>query len=72
MGAWVQTMQTSGGIRKVIGSDVGDYNRGMGLDDRNKRQCCTFLRYTAFAGDFGAIEVCDMRHVLWAVLCTVS
>ncbi len=46
MGAWVKTASLETGLRKVLGSDDGGWDRTIGLDDRND-----VFRYTAFAGN---------------------
>ncbi|MDA0814604.1 MAG: hypothetical protein O3C21_19690, partial [Verrucomicrobia bacterium] len=48
MGAWVKTSSLAPGLRKVLGSDDGGWDRTIGLDDRAPD--FTF-RYTAFVGN---------------------
>lgn len=43
MGAWVRTSNLSPGLRKVIGSDNGGYDRVLGLDTRPSFGYSTFL-----------------------------
>ncbi len=45
MGAWVKTVNLAPGLRKVLGSDDGGWDRTIGLDDRNGP-----FRYGAFTG----------------------
>jgi hypothetical protein len=47
MGAWVRTDSIEPGLRKIIGSDNGGWDRSIGLDDREP----AVLRYTSFAGN---------------------
>lgn len=47
MGAWVRTDSLDPGLRKVIGTDDGGWDRSIGLDDRDP----PILRYTSFAGN---------------------
>lgn len=46
MGAWVKTATLDPGLRKILGSDDGGWDRTIGLDDRND-----VFRYTAFVGN---------------------
>src|SRR5690606_31268793 len=45
MGAWVKTANLTPGLRKVLGSDDGGWDRSIGLDDREGP-----FRYTSFNG----------------------
>jgi hypothetical protein len=45
MGAWVKTANLAPGLRKVLGSDDGGWDRTIGLDDRNGP-----FRYSSFTG----------------------
>jgi hypothetical protein len=46
MGAWVKTVNLASGLRKVLGSDNGGWDRTIGLDDRNGP-----FRYAGFTGN---------------------
>jgi hypothetical protein len=46
MGAWVKTSNLNPGLRKIIGSDDGGWDRTLGLDDRDGP-----FRYTTFIGN---------------------
>ena len=48
MGAWVKASTLDPGLRKVLGSDNGGWDRTIGLDDRPAAEP---LRYTAFVGN---------------------
>ncbi|MBL9169757.1 MAG: choice-of-anchor D domain-containing protein [Verrucomicrobiales bacterium] len=50
MGAWVKTASLSPGLRKIIGSDDGGWDRTIGLDDREGP-----FRYSAFVGNAGPL-----------------
>jgi hypothetical protein len=47
MGAWVRTDSLDSGLRKVMGSDDGGWDRTIGLDNREPG----ILRYTSFSGN---------------------
>ena len=51
MGAWVKTSSLASGLRKVIGSDDGGWDRTIGLDNREAPP----LRYSAFVGNGGPL-----------------
>ncbi len=46
-GAWVKASTLEPGLRKVLGSDDGGWDRTIGLDNRNPDE----FRYTAFVGN---------------------
>jgi hypothetical protein len=54
MGAWVRTDSLDPGLRKVIGSDDGGWDRTIGLDNREPNTLP--LRYTSFVGNASPLE----------------
>jgi hypothetical protein len=58
MGAWVKTNSLDDGLRKIMGSDNGGWDRTIGLDDRWRpgggiahQQADPYFRYSSFTGD---------------------
>jgi hypothetical protein len=54
MGAWVRTDNLEPGLRKIIGTDDGGWDRTIGLDNREPNTLP--LRYTSFSGNGSPVE----------------